>query len=86
MVRATSALLVAAALAAIHARHAAAEIYRPWCVHYLPDNGTNCGFTSYEQCMATARGAGAECRQNPWFLQYGSGQRAPDQDARPRRR
>ena len=86
MVRATFALLVVATFAAVHAHHAAAEIYRPWCVHYLPDNGTNCGFTSYEQCMATARGAGARCAQNPWYLQYGSGQKGLDQDERPRRR
>jgi Protein of unknown function (DUF3551) len=86
MVRATFALLAVAAFTAVHAHHAAAEIYRPWCVHYLPDNGTNCGFTSYEQCMATARGAGARCAQNPWYLQYGSGQKGLDQDERPRRR
>jgi Protein of unknown function (DUF3551) len=85
MVRAAFALLAAAALAALHVHPAAAEIYRPWCVHYLPDNGTNCGFTSYEQCMATARGAGAKCVQNPWYLWYGS-QKASDQDERPRRR
>jgi Protein of unknown function (DUF3551) len=84
MVRATCVLpAVIVAFAAIHAHHAAAEIYRPWCVHYLPDNGTNCGFTSYEQCMATARGAGA---QNPWYLQYGSGQKGSEPDERPRRR
>jgi hypothetical protein len=33
MVRATFALLAVAAFAAIHVQHAAAEIYRPWCVH-----------------------------------------------------
>jgi Protein of unknown function (DUF3551) len=87
MVRATFTLLaVVATVSAIHAHHAAAEIYRPWCVHYLPDNGTNCGFHSYEQCMATARGAGARCAQNPWYLQYGSGQKTLEQDERPRRR
>ena len=55
MVRTTLALLAGVAFAAIPSHQAAAEIYRPWCVHYLPDNGTNCGFTSYEQCMWTAR-------------------------------
>jgi len=30
-------------------------------------------FTSYEQCMETARGNGAYCVQNPWYLQYGGG-------------
>ena len=86
MVRTTLGLLAGVAFAAIPSDRAAAEIYRPWCVHYLPDNGTNCGFTSYEQCMWTARGAGARCYQNPWYMQYGSGQKVPDQDELPRRR
>jgi len=51
------------------------------------DGGTNCSFTSYEQCMMTARGAGAYCVQNPWYLQYGGGQGRPvGQGDRPRRR
>ncbi len=29
-----------------------------WCAKY---NATNCGFTSYQQCMATVRGAGRTC-------------------------
>jgi len=86
MMRAAFALMAVAVLAAVDSRPAAAEIYRPWCLHYQPDNGTNCGFTSYEQCLASARGAGAKCVQNPWYLQYGSGQKASDQDERPRRR
>jgi hypothetical protein len=84
MIRAAFALLAVAAFAAVHAHPTAAEIYRPWCVHYLPDNGTNCGFISYEQCMMTARGAGAKCVQNPWYLQYGSGEKEPSERARRR--
>ena len=47
MMRAASALLAVAALAAVDARPAAAEIYRPWCVQYggnSGDNGTTCAF------------------------------------------
>jgi hypothetical protein len=68
-------VLALSSLAAIDARPAAAEIYRPWCAQYTGRSGgsTNCGFTSYEQCMMTARGAGAYCVQNPWYLQYGAG-------------
>jgi hypothetical protein len=57
------------------AHSAKAEIYRPWCAQYygFGGGGTNCGFISYEQCMMTARGAGAWCVQNPWYLAYGDG-------------
>jgi hypothetical protein len=34
--------------------------------------------TSFEQCMMTARGSGGFCVQNPWYLQYGSGQKGPE--------
>ena len=52
-----------------------ADIYRPWCAQYYGNNGggTNCGFVSYEQCMMTARGAGAWCVRNPWNAAYGQG-------------
>ena len=77
MIRAVFALLALAMLAAIDSLPAAAEVYRPWCVQYTGgngDDGTTCTFTSYEQCMLTARGTGAYCVQNPWYLKYGSGQ------------
>ncbi len=92
MFRAVFVLLAAAALAVVDASPAAAEIYRPWCVQYTGgngDKGTTCAFISFEQCMLTARGSGAHCVQNPWYLRYGSGQQGPDstgQGERPRRR
>jgi hypothetical protein len=36
----------------------------PWCAHYGGLGGTNCGFTTYEQCMATISGMGGSCMQN----------------------
>jgi len=40
----------------------------PWCVYYGgKDGGHNCGFVSFEQCLATARGAGGICSQNPFY-------------------
>ena len=73
-----SAVAIASALvamAAIDARPAAAEVYRPWCVQYFGgiSGGTACAFDSYAQCMETARGNGAYCYENPWFL-YSRGQ------------
>jgi hypothetical protein len=72
-IRAVLVVLTLSSLTAIDARPTAGEIYRPWCVQYQGSrNGsTSCAFTSFEQCMMTARGAGAYCVQNPWYLQYG---------------
>jgi hypothetical protein len=66
------------ALPATHAGPAAAEVYRPWCVDY-PPTGESCVFASYQQCMLTAFGSGGNCVPNPWYLQYGSGQREQGQ-------
>ena len=73
-------LLAVGPLTAIDARPSGAETYRPWCVQYqgARSGGTSCAFTSYEQCMMTARGNGASCVQNPWYLQYGDRSRAPE--------
>lgn len=80
MTRVAFALLASATLT-LDVQPAAAEIYRPWCVQYGSsdgDNGTTCAFTSFEQCMMTARGGGGFCVQNPWYLAYGSGQKSPE--------
>jgi hypothetical protein len=68
-------LLAFSLLSAFFASPSSAEIYRPWCARYYGNNGggTNCGFVSYEQCMMTARGAGAWCVRNPWNVAYGQG-------------
>lgn len=88
MIRAVPVVLALATLSAIDARPAAAEVYRPWCVQYTGgdgDDGTTCTFASYEQCMLTARGSGAYCVQNPWYVQSGAGQ-GENKGERPRRR
>jgi hypothetical protein len=62
---------VCAALAvAAMPRAAQAAIEYPWCAQYSGDEngGRNCGFVSYEQCMMTARGAGASCEANLFYL------------------
>ena len=42
----------------------------PWCAIYsgYDDGGTNCGFTTFEQCMATARGLGSNCQPNTQYV------------------
>jgi Protein of unknown function (DUF3551) len=46
-------------------RSAEAQNY-PWCAQYSvgDENGLNCGFISFEQCMVTVRGIGGFCMQN----------------------
>jgi hypothetical protein len=49
---------------------ASAEEPYPWCAYYSGnegDNGTNCGFDSRAQCMATISGVGGYCGENPMY-------------------
>ena len=84
-----TALLVIPLFTAIGAVPSAAEVYRPWCAQYygFGSGGTNCSFTSYQQCMMTAGpGTGAWCVQNPFYLAYGSGRQGDTIDRAARRR
>ena len=40
-----------------------------WCVVYGGDDGggPNCGFLTWDQCMATAFGNGGFCRESMWY-------------------
>jgi hypothetical protein len=43
----------------------------PWCAIYgegAVGGGTNCGFISFEQCMATASGLGSFCYRNTQYV------------------
>ena len=71
LLRGTLALLAGISPIAIDQRPADAEVYRPWCIGYTATVSNSCTFTSFEQCMMTARGSGGSCMQNPWYLQYG---------------
>jgi Protein of unknown function (DUF3551) len=40
----------------------------PWCAEYTGGmGGTNCGFTTFQQCQATVSGIGGFCTQNPMY-------------------
>ena len=40
----------------------------PWCAQYDGNGaGRNCGFTSFNQCMATVRGIGGFCERNEFY-------------------
>ena len=50
---------------AVDVRPSRAQDY-PWCAYY--DWYTyNCGFTTFQQCLATIRGAGGWCQANPRY-------------------
>jgi uncharacterized protein DUF3551 len=61
-------LVIVVGLVAIENR-AQAQNY-PWCAIYSgrAGGGTNCGFISFEQCMATARGLGSFCQPNTQYV------------------
>ncbi len=59
--------------------------YYPWCSNFADGAGVNCGFTSYDQCMATARGSGGYCTENNYDTPSGGTpqtRRTPKRDAR----
>jgi hypothetical protein len=41
----------------------------PWCAYYDGAlGGTNCGFSTYAQCMATVSGIGGVCEPNTQYV------------------
>jgi hypothetical protein len=65
----TPALIASSAFAFVALSSPAAEAgpivpYGHVCLDY-DEGGTDCGFTSYSQCLATASGIGAECYAAP---------------------
>jgi hypothetical protein len=44
---------------------ASAEVVYPWCAHYAGKNGgTNCGFSTLQQCQWAISGNGGICSSN----------------------
>jgi len=39
----------------------------PWCAYYK-SGGTNCGFTTFDQCMATVSGIRGYCAPNTQYV------------------
>jgi len=61
--------LLAAALTALPLLLVATDIAQaqnyPWCAQYTTRGGArNCGFVSWQQCMATVSGVGGFCERN----------------------
>src|SRR5215469_13077585 len=62
-------LIIVGALAASVCIEKPAEAQNyPWCAYYGPAFGaTNCGWATFEQCLATGRGIGGSCGPNPMY-------------------
>lgn len=61
-------VIVIAVFATIALNSAAMAQNFPWCAYINSEGGArNCGFVSFDQCMATAQGLGADCRRNTLF-------------------
>jgi hypothetical protein len=64
-------LFAAAAIAAAGAFTSGAQAQNyPWCAVYggREGGGQNCGFTTFEQCMATLSGMGGFCNRNTQYV------------------
>ena len=59
-------LCAAALLPLLSAKPAQAQEY-PWCARY-DWTTSNCGFVSFQQCLATIQGIGGRCQQNPRYV------------------
>jgi hypothetical protein len=46
----------------------------PWCAYYRV-GGTNCGFSTFQQCLDTVRGIGGDCRRNTQYPTSGDNSR-----------
>ena len=71
---------------AIGSNTARAEITYPWCAQYggggSNGGGRNCGFWTYQQCMATIRGLGGYCITNEMYRGPQPGMIPPPGDMR----
>ena len=48
----------------------------PWCADYAGFGSQNCGFTTFQQCLAALSGNGGFCNANTQYVSPG-GQPAP---------
>jgi hypothetical protein len=74
-----SSLLVSSVLAAASPTRAYAQAYDPypWCAVYggSMSGSSNCGFRTWQQCMATVSGVGGSCEPNQFYNPQGSRKR-----------
>jgi len=70
-IAAAASLVLAALTWAASVQPSAAMVIYPWCAHYKGRFGAeNCGFTSFQQCLATIWGVGGFCAPNALYVPY----------------
>ena len=50
-----------------------AVVLYPWCANYSGRGGygpANCGYVTFQQCLATLAGNGGTCAPNPFYQPY----------------
>jgi len=57
-------LIVAIVIAAASIASGAGAQDYPWCSNFADGAGTNCGFSTEQQCQVTVQGSGGYCAQN----------------------
>lgn len=75
-------ILPALAALAVFTPATSQAVEYPWCAQYgmRGDGGRNCGFTTFQQCLATVSGVGGFCERNTFYT-------GPERPARkPRKR
>jgi len=60
------ALLLAVPLFLVQADRTQAQNY-PWCADGYKGGARSCGFSTFEQCLATVSGSGGFCERNPMY-------------------
>ena len=59
-------ILAGFSVVALSGSQAQAQNY-PWCSNFSDGAGSNCGFSTYQQCLATATGSGGVCERNTLY-------------------
>jgi hypothetical protein len=77
------ALLAVGSISVAGSTPAAASYVYPYCLQGQID-GTDCSFSSYDQCMASASGRGVECIVNP-IVAFAQQNQQPQPQRRARR-
>jgi Protein of unknown function (DUF3551) len=78
-IRSGTIMLATIAAVAAMASAAHADQYK-WCAVYAGDRGgggTNCGFITYQQCMAAISGNGGYCTENQFYTGSAAQSRKP---------
>ena len=63
-------ILIVTALAVVPLTSGPSRADGSWCANYVKGS-SNCGFHSYEQCMANISGIGGSCQPNPAYTAQG---------------